>query len=63
VTDTAAPERTPRASASADASRTAELQRIRAMSPLERMALALALGRRCKTVAALAREASLSRHE
>ena len=50
-----APVTPSRPSASADASRAAELERVRAMTVLERMALALALGRRCRTVAALVR--------
>jgi len=44
-----------RPSASADASAAAELARIRAMSALDRMALALALGRRCRMVARMVR--------
>lgn len=44
----------PRPSRSADASRADELARIRAMSVRERMGLALALGRRCRTIAELA---------
>lgn len=53
--DDTAPTKVPgsRSSRSAQASRAAEMERLRRMTPLERMALALALGRRRLELAAL----------
>jgi hypothetical protein len=56
VTDPQPSVRTGRRSACAAASREAELEHLRRMSMLERMALALELGRRCRLIAELARE-------
>lgn len=45
-----------RYSKSAEESRRAEIERIKAMTPLERMGMALALGRRRRALAALRSE-------
>ncbi len=48
----------PRPSASLAASNAAALARIKEMTPLERMALALELGRRCRAVAKAVKDES-----